>query len=88
MLHAVSGSYLHALWACESMYLISQTHGYETKILDVAYLIMVKLMKRETKTCQIVELFTRILVKADKHQEAIDFIKQNLEYFSFEESNH
>lgn len=36
---------IHALWAVESMYLISLNLKFETKILDIAYLLMLKLMK-------------------------------------------
>ena len=35
----------HAQWAVESMYLISLNLKFETKVLDIAYLLMLKLMK-------------------------------------------
>ena len=36
---------LYAQWAVESMALISSTLKFETKILDIAYLLLLKLMK-------------------------------------------
>ena len=35
----------YAQWAVESMYLISLSLRFETKILDIAYLLLLKLMK-------------------------------------------
>jgi hypothetical protein len=35
----------HALWAVEVMYLISLNLKFETKILDIAYLLLLKTMK-------------------------------------------
>ena len=36
---------IYAMWAIESMYLLSITLRFETKILDIAYLLLMKLMK-------------------------------------------
>jgi len=36
---------IYAQWAVESMYLISLNLKFETKVLDIAYLLMLKLMK-------------------------------------------
>lgn len=37
--------FVHALWSIQTMVLIERTLTFETKILDIAYLIQVKLMK-------------------------------------------
>lgn len=44
-LYKFSDKELYAQWAVESMTLISSTLKFETKILDIAYLLLLKLMK-------------------------------------------
>lgn len=55
---------IHALWAVESMTLIGRTLKFETKILDIAYLILVKLMKEPNFSIEIqhIDLFIKVLV--------------------------
>lgn len=35
----------YAQWAVQSMYLISNNLKFETKVLDIAYLLMLKIVK-------------------------------------------
>ena len=44
-LYKVHNKDIYAMWAVESMYLISLSLRFETKILDIAYLLLLKLMK-------------------------------------------
>ena len=44
-LYKVHSKEHYAMWAVESMYLISLNLRFETKILDIAYLLLLKLMK-------------------------------------------
>jgi len=44
-LYKVHNEDQYAQWAVESMYLISINLRFETKILDIAYLLLLKLMK-------------------------------------------
>jgi len=66
----------YAEWSIESMYLITATLKGETKILDIAYLLLLKLMKE--KDFQIdrkfIALYVKVLIKQNKYQEALDFI--------------
>ena len=47
MLYKATNRPLHALWAIESMYQISTQLKFETKVLDIAYLLLLKLMKEK-----------------------------------------
>ena len=37
----------YALWAIETMYLIRLTLPFETKLMDIAYLLLLKLAKEQ-----------------------------------------
>ena len=54
---------LHAQWAVESMYLISLNLKFETKVLDIAYLLMLKLMKEPKFEEKIDKEFVLLYVK-------------------------
>lgn len=74
---------LHAQWAVESMYLISLNLKFETKVLDIAYLLMLKLMKEPgfVEDKKFVLLHVKILTKQQKHKDAVDFIDRRSEFF-------
>lgn len=75
---------VHALWAVESMYLISLNLKFETKILDIAYLLMLKLMKEPLFTLdkKFILLYVKVLSKQGKYREALDFIELKSEFFT------
>eukprot|EP00347_Sterkiella_histriomuscorum_P000542 403375452 len=75
---------IHAQWAVESMYLISLNLKFETKILDIAYLLMLKLMKEPLFNIdkKFILLYLKILSKQGKFREALDFIELKAEFFS------
>lgn len=75
---------VHAQWAVESMYLISLNLKFETKILDIAYLLMLKLMKEPMFTIdkKFILLYLKILQKQNKYREALDFIELKAEFFT------
>jgi|LauGreDrversion4_2_1035121.scaffolds.fasta_scaffold56181_5 hypothetical protein len=66
------------------MYLISLNLKFETKILDIAYLLMLKLMKEPLFTIdkKFIMLYIKILSKQGKFREALDFIELKAEFFS------
>ena len=69
---------IHAQWAVESMYLISLNLKFETKVLDIAYLLMLKLMKEPNYTIdkKFVLLYLKILKKQGKYKDASAFIER------------
>lgn len=64
------------MWAVESMYLISLSLRFETKILDIAYLLLLKLMKEPNFQLDqnFIKLYLKLLTKQGKYKEALDFI--------------
>ena len=60
------------------MYLISLNLKFETKVLDIAYLLMLKLMKEPSFKFdkKFVMLQIKILEKQGKFKDAIDFIER------------
>ena len=65
------------------MYLISLGLRFETKILDIAYLLLLKLMKEPSFQIdqKFIKLYLKILTKQGKYKEALDFIdKQSSHY--------
>ena len=75
---------LYAEWAVESMYLISLNLKFETKILDIAYLLMLKLMKEPMFNIdkRFILLYLKVLSKQGKYREALDFIELKSEFFT------
>ena len=73
----------HAQWAVESMYLISLNLKFETKVLDIAYLLMLKLMKEPKFEFdkKFVMLHVKILSKQSKFKDAVDFIDRQSDFF-------
>ena len=61
------------------MYLISINLRFETKILDIAYLLLLKLMKEPNFVIdnKFIKLYLKVLTKQQKYKEAIDFIDMN-----------
>ena len=59
---------IYAQWAIESMYLISLSLRFETKILDIAYLLLLKLMKEPNFEVdrKFMGLFLKVLTKQGK----------------------
>jgi hypothetical protein len=57
---------------------------FETKILDIAYLLMLKMMKEPEFQIdkRFVLLNLKILSKQGKHQEDLDFIETQSEFFT------
>ena len=74
---------LYAQWAVESMYLISLTLRFETKLLDIAYLLLLKLMKEQNFQIDknFVKLYMKVLTKQGKYKEALDFMEQKNAFF-------
>ena len=66
------------------MYLISLNLKFETKILDIAYLLMLKLMKEPLFTIdkRFILLYIKILAKQGKYREALDFVESKNEFFN------
>ena len=65
------------------MYLISLNLKFETKVLDIAYLLMLKMMKEPGFQIDgpFVRLHIKILTKQDKFKDAIEFIDRKSELF-------
>ena len=65
------------------MYLISLSLRFETKILDIAYLLLLKLMKEPNFQInkEFVRLYLKVLTKQGKHKEALDFIDNRSSFF-------
>ena len=65
------------------MYLISLSLRFETKILDIAYLLLLKLMKEPNFQIneKFVRLYLKVLTKQGKHKEALDFIDNRSSFF-------
>jgi hypothetical protein len=53
------------------------TLKFETKILEVAYLLMLKQMKEPAFNIDMkfIQLFLKVLIKTKKQKEALDFIE-------------
>jgi hypothetical protein len=65
------------------MYLISMTLKFETKILDIAYLLLLKLMKEPkfTMDMRFLKLYLKVLQKQGRSKEALDFIDSKSSFF-------
>jgi len=74
---------IYAQWAVESMYLISLSLRFETKILDIAYLLLLKLMKEPEFVIdsKFIRLYLKVLTKQGKFKEALDFIDIQAKFF-------
>ena len=74
---------IYAQWAVESMYVISMTLKFETKILDIAYLLLLKMMKdpQFKMDMKFISLYIKVLAKQGKHKEALDFIDMKQAFF-------
>lgn len=64
--------------------MISLNLKFETKILDIAYLLMLKLMKEPLFTLdkKFIQLYVKVLSKQGKFREALDFIELKSEFFT------
>ena len=64
MYHTFNKS-LYASWTIECMYLHSKEYKFETKILDLSYLLMLKLMKEDNFKMdrKFIDLYAKILVR-------------------------
>ena len=65
------------------MYLISLSLRFETKILDIAYLLLLKLMKEPDfeMDSKFIRLYLKVLTKQGKYKEALDFIDMKSSFF-------
>lgn len=74
---------LHAQWAVESMYLISLNLKFETRVLDIAYLLMLKLMKEPNYSIdkKFILLYVKVLQKQGKYKDAAAFMERNADHF-------
>ena len=65
------------------MYLISLSLRFETKILDIAYLLLLKLMKEPNFEIdgKFIRLYLKVLTKQGKFKEALDFIDMKSQFF-------
>ena len=69
---------IYALWAVETMYLIKLSiKNFETKILDIAYLLLLKVMKHPDFDMdkKFVMLYLKVLKKQGNYNEALEFIE-------------
>lgn len=67
------------------MYLIKESiKNFETKILDIAYLLLLKVMKHPNFDMdkKFVMLYLKILRRKGDYKEAIDFIKDKAKFFT------
>ena len=85
-LYTFAGKDLYAQWAVESMTLISSTLRFETKILDIAYLLLLKLMKEPNKKIDLkfIFLYLKVLTKQRRYKETLDFLEQRASDFENE----
>ena len=75
----------YALWAVETMYLIKLSiKNFETKILDIAYLLLLKVMKHPDFEMDkmFVMLYLKVLKKQGNFKEALEFIESKSSFFS------
>ena len=65
------------------MYLISMTLKFETKILDIAYLLLLKLMKEPKfqMDMKFLKLYLKVLLKQGRSKEALYFIDSKASFF-------
>ena len=65
------------------MYLLSLNLKFETKILDIAYLILLKLMKEPNFEIDLkfINLYLKVLIKQGKYKEALDFMDMRQQFF-------
>ena len=70
------------------MYLISVTLKFETKILDIAYLLLLKLMKEPKFEVngKFIGLYVKVLIKQHKYEEALTFIDNQQKFFEDDKS--
>ena len=82
-LYKVHAKEIYAMWAVESMYLISLSLRFETKILDIAYLLLLKLMKEPHFEIdqKFIKIYLKVLTKQGKYKEALDFIDMKSQFF-------
>jgi len=68
------------------MTLISSTLRFETKILDIAYLLLLKLMKEPNKKIDLkfIFLYLKVLTKQRRYKETLDFLEQRASDFESE----
>ena len=66
------------------MYEISLNMKFESKVLDIAYLLNLKLMKESTFVIdkKFVMLHIKILIQQNKFKDAATFIMNNPDYFT------
>ena len=65
------------------MYLISLNLKFETRVLDIAYLLMLKLMKEPDYSIdkKFVLLYVKVLQKQNKFKDAAAFMERNADHF-------
>ena len=63
--------------------MISLSLRFETKILDIAYLLLLKLMKEPNFEIdsKFIRLYLKVLTKQGKFKEALDFIDMQSSFF-------
>jgi tetratricopeptide (TPR) repeat protein len=75
---------IYALWAVETMYLIKLSiKNFETKILDIAYLLLLKVMKHPDFEMdrKFVILYLKVLNKQGNFREALEFVESKKSFF-------
>jgi hypothetical protein len=74
---------LFAEWSVESMYLIHKNLKVETKILDIAYLVILKIMKDDkfVPDPKFINLYCKVLANQGKFREAFDLMNKNILHF-------
>ena len=85
MLYKQFENEVYALWAVETMYLIKLSiKNFETKILDIAYLLLLKVMKHPDFEMdkKFVMLYLKVLKKQGNFKEALEFIESKKTFFN------
>lgn len=72
-----------ATWVVQSMTLVFSTVKVETKILDIGYLLLLKIMKEPgfKLDLKFVLLYIDVMTKQKRFKEAIDFVEEQGQYF-------
>ena len=65
------------------MYLLSLNLKFETKILDIAYLLLLKVMKHPNFELdkKFIMMYVKVLMQQKKYREALEFLENKQAYF-------
>ena len=68
-LYKVHEKDIYAQWAVQSMFLVSKTLKFKTKIMDIAHLILLKLMKEQSQAVDLkfINLVVTVLIRMENY---------------------